>query len=205
MIKKVDDLVGYLDQALTSSGLVQDTDVIIVSDHGMLTVTPQNFIDLDQYLDKQNCKIYQSSPVWEHFFLLTFSLAFLHTFRCCARILWDKKSAKRNDSFSVFFSANRLILLTNAFYLTIYCYYRLCKWFVHRELTTEIVKGWMQLVDKWMHLKHIRTSICQTAGALRIEELDHVQSLPNRATPLGTCGKRLMAPVKKLVFQVLLI
>lgn len=63
MIKEIDDLVGYLNRALVSRGLQGSTDVIILSDHGMMTVTPRNFINLDQWMDTKKCTIYGSSPV----------------------------------------------------------------------------------------------------------------------------------------------
>lgn len=38
------------------------TDIIILSDHGMLTLTPKNFIDLYDFVDR-SVKMYGTSPV----------------------------------------------------------------------------------------------------------------------------------------------
>lgn len=63
MVKRLDAFVVYLEQSLIMEGLDSITDIIILSDHGMLTVTPQNFIDLYIWIDRTKCKIYGTSPV----------------------------------------------------------------------------------------------------------------------------------------------
>lgn len=63
MVEILDDFVGYLEMSLIIEGLDETTDVIILSDHGMLTVTPQNFIDLYGFIDPNKCECYGSSPV----------------------------------------------------------------------------------------------------------------------------------------------
>lgn len=63
MVGKVDKLVGYLHRSLKSRGLDKRTDVIIVSDHGMVTVKPRRFVHLGRWMDKKNYKIYGASPV----------------------------------------------------------------------------------------------------------------------------------------------
>lgn len=62
-MRKLDTIIAYLEQSLISQGLSDKTDVIILSDHGMLTVTPRNFIDLFAFIDSNNCKCYGTSPV----------------------------------------------------------------------------------------------------------------------------------------------
>lgn len=62
-VKGLDKTIAYLDQAISSQGYAGNTDVVILSDHGMLTVTPRNFIDLYKYIDKDVCKTYGTSPV----------------------------------------------------------------------------------------------------------------------------------------------
>lgn len=63
MVKRLDAFVVYLEQSLIMEGLDSVTDIIILSDHGMLTVTPQNFIDLYTWIDRTKCKAYGTSPV----------------------------------------------------------------------------------------------------------------------------------------------
>lgn len=63
MIKKVDLFVGYLEKALKKAGLDSQTDVIVLSDHGMMTVIPRNFINLYDFIDANVCQTYGGSPV----------------------------------------------------------------------------------------------------------------------------------------------
>lgn len=63
MVKKLDAFVVYLEQLLVLEGLHSTTDIIILSDHGMLSVTPRNFIDLYAFINKNECKVYGTSPV----------------------------------------------------------------------------------------------------------------------------------------------
>lgn len=63
MVKRLDAFTVYLEQSLMFEGLDAITDVIILSDHGMITVTPQNFIDLYVFIDSNVCKTYGTSPV----------------------------------------------------------------------------------------------------------------------------------------------
>lgn len=63
MLKNLDAILVYLEQSILMEGLDPITDIIILSDHGMLTVETKNFIDLYQFIDKSKCKTYGSSPV----------------------------------------------------------------------------------------------------------------------------------------------
>lgn len=63
MVKKLDEFVASLEMSLIIEGIDDITDIIILSDHGMLTVIPQNFIDLYGFIDPKKCKTYGSSPV----------------------------------------------------------------------------------------------------------------------------------------------
>ncbi|XP_055315155.1 bis(5'-adenosyl)-triphosphatase enpp4-like [Sitodiplosis mosellana] len=63
MVKRLDAFVVYLEQSLLMEGLDTITDIIILSDHGMLTVTPRNFIDLYAWINANKCKTYGTSPV----------------------------------------------------------------------------------------------------------------------------------------------
>lgn len=78
MVKKVDDAVGYLNWALQAAGLHKKTDVIILSDHGMVTVKPRNFVNLNRWMDKKHCKVYGKSPVC--FFLPFIKIVYLYLF-----------------------------------------------------------------------------------------------------------------------------
>lgn len=62
-VRKLDKTIAYLEQMLIVQGFYDKTDVIILSDHGMLTVTPRNFIDLYAFIDSTSCKTYGTSPV----------------------------------------------------------------------------------------------------------------------------------------------
>lgn len=63
MVRRLDAFIVYLEQSLLMEDLENITDVIILSDHGMLTVTPRNFIDLYAFIDENFCKTYGTSPV----------------------------------------------------------------------------------------------------------------------------------------------
>lgn len=63
MVRRLDAFIIYLEQSLLLEGLDDITDIIILSDHGMLTVTPENFIDLYAIIDEATCKTYGTSPV----------------------------------------------------------------------------------------------------------------------------------------------
>lgn len=56
-------MIVYLQQRLKNENLLQRTDIIVLSDHGMLTTTPRNFIDLYQFVDRNEVKMYGTSPV----------------------------------------------------------------------------------------------------------------------------------------------
>lgn len=63
MIQKLDSLTKYIQQKLTETGLAKRVNVIYLSDHGMSTVTPSNFIDLTAFIGNDTCKFYGTSPV----------------------------------------------------------------------------------------------------------------------------------------------
>lgn len=62
MIKKLDDLTKYIQKRLSETGLDKRVNVIYLSDHGMNTVTPSNFIDLTNFVGNDTCKFYGTSP-----------------------------------------------------------------------------------------------------------------------------------------------
>lgn len=63
MVKRLDAFIVYLEQSLLMEGLDDITNIIILSDHGMLTITPRNFIDIYAFIDEHSCKTYGTSPV----------------------------------------------------------------------------------------------------------------------------------------------
>lgn len=63
MIKKVDKYVAQIEQKLQDEGLSERINVIYVSDHGMDTVMPINFIDVTKELRENTYDIYGTSPV----------------------------------------------------------------------------------------------------------------------------------------------
>lgn len=62
-LRELDDFIFYLMQRLAFDDLDNRVDIIILSDHGMTTVTPNNFLDLFAYVDENVCSMYGSSPV----------------------------------------------------------------------------------------------------------------------------------------------
>lgn len=60
---KLDDFTGYIQEQLIKTGLDKRVNVIHVSDHGMNTVIPLNFIDLRKFVEKDSCEMYGTSPV----------------------------------------------------------------------------------------------------------------------------------------------
>lgn len=63
MISKLDNLTKYIQQKLIDFKLDKRVNVIHLSDHGMNSVTPPNFIDLTKYLTNGTYEMYGSSPV----------------------------------------------------------------------------------------------------------------------------------------------
>lgn len=62
-LRQLDDFIFEIVQRLAFEDLDNQVDVIISSDHGMMTVTPTNFLDLFAYVDDDDCSMYGSSPV----------------------------------------------------------------------------------------------------------------------------------------------
>lgn len=63
MISKLDNLTKYIQQKLMDYKLDKRVNVIHLSDHGMNSVSPPNFIDLTKYLTNETYAMYGSSPV----------------------------------------------------------------------------------------------------------------------------------------------
>ncbi|PSN31416.1 Ectonucleotide pyrophosphatase/phosphodiesterase family member 5 [Blattella germanica] len=62
-IQRMDNITSYIRQKLANMNLLTNTNVILLSDHGMRTVTPQKIVNLTQYVDKSFFKIVDTSPV----------------------------------------------------------------------------------------------------------------------------------------------
>lgn len=63
ILAKLDNITGYIQEQLFKTGLDKRVNVIHVSDHGMNTVIPRNFIDLRDFVEKGSCEMYGTSPV----------------------------------------------------------------------------------------------------------------------------------------------
>lgn len=61
-IRAVDAMIAYLKQRLRAESLYKRTDIVVLSDHGMLTTKPVNFIDLYQFVGKDEAEIHGGSP-----------------------------------------------------------------------------------------------------------------------------------------------
>lgn len=60
---KLDNLTQYIQEKLIENGLDKRVNVIHLSDHGMSSVSPPNFINLMDFVANNSCKMYGSSPV----------------------------------------------------------------------------------------------------------------------------------------------
>ncbi|XP_046361866.2 ectonucleotide pyrophosphatase/phosphodiesterase family member 5-like [Haliotis rufescens] len=63
MIGGLDEVVGYLLKGMKEKGLLENTNVIITSDHGFSSTPPENVINLDKYIDPLSYKIFSSNPI----------------------------------------------------------------------------------------------------------------------------------------------
>lgn len=61
-IKRADDLVGYLIQKMKETGLTENTNLMIVSDHGMAEVSRERIIVLDEMIDPDDVELIEYSP-----------------------------------------------------------------------------------------------------------------------------------------------
>ena len=62
-VKEVDGYIGYLTKELKSRGLKEDLNIIIVSDHGMSTVSQEKVILLDNIIPLNDVEIVDLAPV----------------------------------------------------------------------------------------------------------------------------------------------
>lgn len=62
-VAKLDKAVGYIQKRLIETGLDKRVNVIYLSDHGMNSVTPPNFINLNEFLSDDCCTMYGTSPI----------------------------------------------------------------------------------------------------------------------------------------------
>lgn len=56
-------MISYLQEQLRRQNLFDRTDIIILSDHGMINLPEENFIDLYEYVDRDDVEMYSGSPV----------------------------------------------------------------------------------------------------------------------------------------------
>lgn len=62
-VSKLDDLTKYIQQKLVVNKLDQRVNVIHLSDHGMSTIIPANFINLTDFVRNETISFYGTSPV----------------------------------------------------------------------------------------------------------------------------------------------
>lgn len=63
LVSKLDNLTFYIQEKLIENGLDKRVNVIHLSDHGMSSVTPPNFINLQNFVADDSCRMFGSSPV----------------------------------------------------------------------------------------------------------------------------------------------
>jgi predicted AlkP superfamily pyrophosphatase or phosphodiesterase len=62
-VERADDLVGYLKKRMEESGLTDITNLMIVSDHGMASVSRERIVVLDDIIDPNDLEMIAFSPV----------------------------------------------------------------------------------------------------------------------------------------------
>lgn len=62
-VERADDLIGYLTERMSDSGLTKLTDLMIVSDHGMTPVSRDRIVVLDEIIDPEDLEMIAFSPV----------------------------------------------------------------------------------------------------------------------------------------------
>jgi predicted AlkP superfamily pyrophosphatase or phosphodiesterase len=61
-IERADNLVGYLIEKMNASGLKENTNLMIVSDHGMAAVSKERIVILDEMIDPDLLQMVEYSP-----------------------------------------------------------------------------------------------------------------------------------------------
>ncbi len=61
-IRYADDLIGYLAEQLRAKGLAGNTNLMVVSDHGMAEVTREKVVVLDDFIDPDDLQIIEYGP-----------------------------------------------------------------------------------------------------------------------------------------------
>jgi ectonucleotide pyrophosphatase/phosphodiesterase family protein 5 len=62
-IAELDEVVGYLLERLEEEDMLENTNVIIVSDHGFTTTSKDQVINLDDYISQDSYKMFSTTPV----------------------------------------------------------------------------------------------------------------------------------------------
>lgn len=62
-VDRADDLIGYLTESMTEAGLTENTNLMIVSDHGMAPVSRDRIVVLDDIIDPEDLDMIAFSPV----------------------------------------------------------------------------------------------------------------------------------------------
>jgi predicted AlkP superfamily pyrophosphatase or phosphodiesterase len=61
-IKRADDLIGYLIRKMEQAGIRQNTNLMIISDHGMTEVSRERIVVLDDMIDPDDLELVEYSP-----------------------------------------------------------------------------------------------------------------------------------------------
>jgi len=59
-VRRVDDMIGRLVEGLRQRGLLETTDIVVTSDHGMALMSPQRVIMLDDYVDLSDDEVFEA-------------------------------------------------------------------------------------------------------------------------------------------------
>ena len=63
VLRKLDDSIGFLFKLMVSAGLRDKLDVILMSDHGMVDVTPNDVIHFSPAVDQTLFEVVDRSPI----------------------------------------------------------------------------------------------------------------------------------------------
>ncbi|ROT85301.1 hypothetical protein C7M84_017774 [Penaeus vannamei] len=115
-LKKIDENIGYLYKMLTIFNLLDTTDVIVLSDHGMVAVLEENIIDLDQIVDPKLYHTSGGSPVmhiWPYGDLLDLYIKFDNGAKTHKYTVYQKKNFPSGWHYTNNSRISRLVLVAD--------------------------------------------------------------------------------------------
>lgn len=119
-LKKIDENIGYLYKMLTIFNLLDTTDVIVLSDHGMVAVLEENIIDLDQIVDPKLYHTSGGSPVmhiWPYGDLLDLYIKFDNGAKTHKYTVYQKKNFPSGWHYTNNSRISRLVLVADVGYV----------------------------------------------------------------------------------------